>query len=94
MTDELKRLKNTIGIQAYRCLTKNGGVLKIWRNSSPHNWWVEGKRGKMYWHSSGYSRPNLKLFKLVGNSTDRVINYWGSDSGSPSLSTYALRDYK
>lgn len=85
-----KELKKLIGPSAYRCLAKNGGVLKIWRNSSPHNWWIEGKRGKIHWHSSGYSRPGLKLFEIVENSTNKVIDYWGSDSGKPSLSIYIL----
>ena len=91
MTD--KELKKIIGPSAYRCLTKNGSVLKIWRSSTPHNWWVEDKRGKTHWHSDGrgYIRPDLKLFNKIEDSNERVVNYGGFDSGKPCLSVYTLR---
>jgi hypothetical protein len=93
MNKELGRLRKLIGNDAYRALKERGASLKIWRNSSPHNWWVEGRRGKTYWHSGEgwFDRPNLKLFQKVEDSGERVIAYWGSDSGQACLSTYVLR---
>jgi len=93
---DLKYLRKIIGEKAYRAL-KRGAVLKIWRNSTPHNWWIEGKRGKMYWHSESegpnrFSRPPLKFFDKVSDSGERVIAYWGSDSGQPCESTFVLKE--
>lgn len=87
-------LKKMIGEKGYRALREGRAVLRIWRNSSPHNWWVESKRGIMYWHSSSedFIRPPLSLFVKVEDSKDKVIQYWGSDSGMPQESTYLLRE--
>ena len=87
-------LLDIVGSKAVRALKERGAVLKIWRNSSPHNWWVESKRGLMLWHSSdgiGRKLPNLKNFNKLDDSTERVVQYWGSDSKSPCLSIFLLK---
>lgn len=88
-------LKRVIGYKAYNALLKHKATLRIWRNSTPHNWWVQGKRGKYYWHSErGKSLPPLSLFELIENSSD-VVTYYGkskgSDDGLPMESVYKLR---
>ena len=65
-------------------------MLKIWRRSSPHNWWIESKRGKQLWHSGGVGVPDLRLFRLLKDSNERVVQYWGADSGRPEMSIYVF----
>lgn len=99
--EDLRRLRKVIGVGPTRSLRLGCSVLKIWRRSSPHNWWVENKRGNMLWHSGeGCPRPNLGLFELVKHS-DRligdglpasagfIISRW--ELASPELSTYKLK---
>lgn len=94
----MKTLSEVIGPRAMRALKEDRAVLKIWRQSTPHNWWIESKKGLQLWHSGTTDGsdlptylPNLKLFYEVEESDEKVIEYWGSDSGSSSLSIYKLR---
>lgn len=91
---KLYDLKKLIGGNAYRSLLKNG-VLKVWRNSSPHNWFIEtSKKDGYLWHSEdGKNRkiPNLSLFKEKTSSIEKVVEYFGRDSGMPKLTEYVLR---
>jgi hypothetical protein len=89
--EKLKDLRSVIGTHAVRSL-QTTGLLNIWRNSSPHNWWVEAKRKSTVWHSGDEDRrrPNLEMFDLVSEK-GRVIQYWGSDSGRPMHSIYRLK---
>ena len=85
------RLREIVGLRAFRAL-RCGCRLFIWRQSSPHNWFIETSRGQMLWHSSpGEPRPALSAFVEVETSQERVCSYWGRDSGLPSLSAYRLR---
>lgn len=92
-SNDLQRLLNLVGPKAMRSLKHRNGVLKIWRNSSPHNWWVESAKGKMYWHSSSedWIRPNLSNFELV-DEEGKIVPYFGKDSGKPVLSIYKLKE--
>lgn len=93
LSKEQKKLKDLIGESAYRALKTRNAMLHIWRNSSPHNWWVEGSRGSMLWHSDTESwsspKPDLKLFEKV-NEEGKVIEYFGADSGRPRHSYFKL----
>jgi hypothetical protein len=98
--EQLKKLQEGIGVQAVRSL-RRGGILHIWRRSSPHNWWVAPKRDEnhFYWHSGEYGfRPSLSMFELIGHSAEKVSyglyipgGFRGSDDGSPEHSRYRLR---
>lgn len=84
-------LRRTIGRYAYAALLK-GRCLQVWRNSSPHNQWVADARGYSFlWHSSEDERVDMRLFRLKRHSRERVIQYWGTDSGMPRHSWYLLR---
>lgn len=87
----LVRMKKLIGTRAYNALLK-GKPLKCWRNSTPHNWFIDGSTDFL-WHSDEYDRriPNLSLFDTASNSKDHVTKYWGSDSGMPRLTEYVLK---
>ena len=85
------RLREIVGSRAFRAL-RCGCRMFIWRQSSPHNWFIETTRGQMLWHSSpGEPRPALSAFVEVETSQERVCRYWGGDSGLPSMSAYRLR---
>lgn len=91
--DELNNLKSLVGGHAFRALL-NGRPLQIWRRSSPHNWFIEAsKSGYCLWHSDDYDSrlPNLALFDKLKDSDERILQYWGSDSGMPELSFYVLK---
>lgn len=97
-TIRLCGLSSVIGSRVLRSLQLGKSTLIIWRRSSPHNWFVENKKGKILWHSGeGLQRvlPNLSMFKLIRNSSRRI---WtgnsfvvGSDEGVPELSKYRLK---
>lgn len=79
---ELKELRSIIGAGATRSL-QTTGVLKIWKRSSPHNWWVESKRGDMLWHSkTTYEEgkreyPNRNMFYTITlNITSFLPEIW------------------
>lgn len=91
--NELDNLKSLVGGHAFRALL-NGRPLKIWRRSSPHNWFIESaKGGDFLWHSGDYNRhlPSLALFDKLKDSNEKILQYWGSDSGMPELSLYVLK---
>lgn len=87
-------LKSLIGSRAYNYL-RRGGFLRIWRCSSPHNIWIETKKGDYLWHSESDRSirkvPDLSLFEEVYSSDKRVVKYFGSDSGIPEGSLYVLK---
>lgn len=94
---ELVKLRDVVGEEALRSLrSARHTVLRIWRRSTPHNWWVENRRGTMLWHSCEEDRlrPDLRLFDLVEHSEQPII-YPGrmrcSDHGSPEESRYRLK---
>ena len=92
MGNALNNLKSIVGGRAFRALL-NGRALKIWRRSSPHNWFIENAKGNGFlWHSEDRNRhlPNLALFEKLRDSDERVLQYWGRDSGMPELSFYVL----
>ncbi len=67
-----------------------GWVLCCWRKSSPHNWFLS--------HTNIEEQINLGRndfdrcwVKKISNSRERVIQYWGADSGMPVLTKYVLR---
>jgi len=86
-------LKSIIGKKAYHYL-RCGGYLKIWRCSSPHNWFIETTNGNILWHShEGEPKPCIwEYFDKVKDSNKQIIQYWGSDSGMPELSIYKLKE--
>ncbi len=92
LKDRHARLRALIGGAAYRALLR-GCPLQVWRNSSPHNYWVDSKRGRGHalWHSWEREYPDMGLFRLLKHSAECVIRYWGADSGRPRHSFYALR---
>lgn len=88
----LLQLKEHMGLDAYRAL-RRGAVLRVWRRSSPHNWYVENKRGKMLWHSTGWGdRPNLSMFLLRSNSNKKIeYSIVHSAGGFSESSEYVLK---
>lgn len=91
--NELDNLKSLVGGHAFRALL-NGRPLQIWRRSSPHNWFIESARGGSFlWHSDDYNRrlPSLALFDKLKDSNEKILQYWGGDSGMPELSFYVLK---
>lgn len=97
--DEYKHLKKMVGKDAYRALTERGAFLRIWRNTTPYNYWVEGRSGRTYWHSQNegpnrFSRPHLSLFIKVEESKQKVYDFLSGPTGKPVSSTYLLRKKK
>ena len=72
----LETLKNIIGKRAFTYL-KRGGILRIWKRSTPHNWWIETKSGEQLWHSDddiGRQLPDISLFNNVFKSKYTIPN--------------------
>lgn len=94
--EQLGELEAIVGKQAVRSL-RRGGILHVWRRSSPHNWWVAPRRSMHdhYWHNERGERPPLRMFAKVRDSKERVSygSAWlrGSDDGMPEHSQYRLR---
>lgn len=57
----IDRLITTISPSGIKAL-KEGGVMKVWKNSSPSNWWIEDISGKMVWHLGGILGPGTLAF--------------------------------
>jgi len=91
-TNMLVQLEKVVGRRALRALAR-GCYLTIWRDSSPHNWFIYNKKEtNCLWHSAaGFPRPALRMFNCVENSTERVTPYFGADSGMPCESKYVLK---
>lgn len=99
---ELASLRKTVGGKALRAL-RRGKPLQQWRGSSPHNWFVEGSRGSLLWHSDEdlrYRRlPPLSYFDHGEDSKERIwtpaVGAWiiGRDAGAPYETKYFLRDH-
>lgn len=90
--NDLRKLRKIIGVGAVRSL-QSGALLRIWRRSTPHNWWINSKQGKLVWHSEGRNYPDLRMFERVGDSRERIMTgSWlaGSDEGRPEESVYRL----
>ena len=90
---DLLRLRLMVGFHAFNALRK-GLYLQRWRGTSPHNWWVESKRGTQLWHSDTQNwghHPDLFLFQVKTESTDRVPMYGGHDQGHPFHTDYVLK---
>lgn len=93
--EELKALKTLVGGWAFRALTK-GRPLRLWRRSSPHNWFItDAKDVNTLWHSGeGRDRqiPNLRLFRR--KDSGEIIDTYGfpcSDNGRPESSEFYLK---
>ena len=101
--ERIAELREIVGTSAVRSL-QTSGTLNIWRNSSPHNWWVESKRKQTIWHCctadhhlhpgvSCWGRPDLTMFE-VKSQTGRV-RYPGpmkfSDEGSVMHEVFVLK---
>lgn len=71
-------------------LMKNDWVLCCWRKSSPHNWFLTQKRTKeqISLDPGDFDRAWVRK---ISNSQEKVIQYWGADSGMPVLTKYVLR---
>lgn len=90
--EELKKLKEVIGLRAYMAL-RRGAPLRVWRRSSPWNWWVENRKGKMLWHSDrGRPRPSLDMFEQAVNRGSVIdFNFCHSDGGKYESSFFFLK---
>ncbi len=94
----LKQLRRVVGVQVVRSLQKHKSVLKEWRRSTPHNWWVENRKGNMLWHSSEdrskRQTPDTIMFEIVKHSKNLIITgSWlaGRDEGKPEETIYRLK---
>ncbi|MEW6617376.1 MAG: hypothetical protein AB1333_03070 [Patescibacteria group bacterium] len=94
----LKQLRQVVGVQVVRSLQTRKSFLFEWRRSTPHNWWVENRRGKMLWHSSDDRSirqiPDSMLFEIVKHSKNLIITgSWlaGRDEGRPEETIYRLK---
>lgn len=98
---KLTRLRGIIGTGPTRSLQLGCSVLKVWRRSTPWNWWVENKHGKTLWHSNEYApvRLDLQLFERVNDSDHRIGDglqglsraLLGSECGKPEQTIYKLK---
>lgn len=100
---DLKELFEIVGTKAAVALLEKKAVLNIWRNSSPHNWWVSKSKqdtGDYLWHSSDdhsiRETPSLDIFENVHN--EGTVNYgshWrfrSYDQGMPEESSYMIKN--
>lgn len=94
-TNDISKLVEAVGKDNVKRL-REGWTLHCWRNSSPHNWWLQPPRG-VDDDEVNLDRTQIRFdfFYKSYNSKKRVISYWGSDSGMPVETTYRLkRKYK
>lgn len=83
----LKRLghENREPFELYR----NGAELHVWRNSSPHNWWLSspGDRNDILYHWSGWAHPTeafIAFARRLGSNGQKVSYgsfFSGADAG-------------
>ena len=79
----------------------NGAKLRTWRNSSPHNWWLEAPSGTMLYHWPDGGRPE-PIFQAMGTSVDcsngEKVTYGGfmrgADEGLPRSQTWVYDKQK
>lgn len=97
----LRELRKIISTGATRSLQLRCSTLKIWRRSSPHNWWVENKHGNILWHSDEDRRyrrlPLLDVFEKGQHSSNPVGCYLpgivsAREASSPEETGYRLKD--
>ena len=62
------RLSSVVGKKGIKAL-KEGGVMKVWKNSVPSNWWIEDKNGKDVWHLDGFLGPGTLAFDETESNT-------------------------
>jgi hypothetical protein len=78
---------------------KLGAQLCVWRNSSPHNWWLgePGERDAIVYHWKQRARPGQAFFQFGRKlpSTGPVVSYGGAapllsrnDEGLPQSDTW------
>jgi len=92
MNDDLVSLKKMVGGYAFRALLRGKPLLQ-WRMTSPHNWFIEASRpGDYLWHSWDGEHPDLRLFDRVSDSKEKIMQYFGPDSGMSRLTLYVLKD--
>ena len=92
----LKKELDTWGPEAFKLLLEKKAVLKIWRRTTPYNYWVEkkgGKPGDYIYHSSEWGRPNMNCFIDIEDSPNLIGYSWlHSDGGKSEESTYRLNN--
>lgn len=93
----VEELVSVVGMKATRALMERGAMLHVWRNSSPHNWWVAPKTNEhnYIWHSDEYDRERPSLKAFCGVSEEGVVSYGssmfqGSDAGMAQWSKYVV----
>lgn len=79
--------------EAVRKLMESGWILCCWRKSSPHNWFLQHPKDKYQSDVIDLEPDDFdwSWIRKLRDSAQRVIQYWGSDSGKPVLTKYALR---
>lgn len=96
MTDtaqQAARLRELVGASAFNAL-RRGVPLQCWRRTTPYNWFIEGSRGAMYWHSGEDRRhPDLGMFDKAEDSPNLIAgSFLHGDGGKPELSLYVLKE--
>lgn len=91
---ERYELIKLIGEESFKALM-TGGKVKVWRNTTPHNYWIETKTGQMLWHSKDFNVPKLYLFDEK-NGAEKV-SYGsslmaGNDAGMACSSERTLKE--
>ena len=91
---DLLKLRLMVGPHAFKAL-RQGLPLQRWRGTSPHNWWVENRRGDQLWHSDTVNwghHPDLFMFEVAGQSGGTVPHHaLHGDGGSPFHTDYVLK---
>lgn len=91
-------LINLFGEKNVKKLKNGTAILKIWRRTTPHNYWLEDKKGKMLWHSNDENHHKafsirIKYFiKLEDSGNVITRSLFGGENGLSEESTYTLKD--
>lgn len=91
-------LIDLFGEKNVKKLKNNTAVLKIWRNTTPHNYWLEDKTGQMLWHSNDknhYTAFSMRLkyfIKLKDSNNIITRSLFGGENGLSEESTYTLKN--
>lgn len=87
---QLAQLKSIVGGHAFRAL-RSGRPLKIWRRSTPHNWFIEDARGQgMLWHSQEGAQRRIPNLALFDRSPAQVVDGLREYTLKPELVKIAL----